>query len=645
MAAFKYKAFISYSHEDESWADWLHNQLEGYQPPADLNISTALSPIFQDKEELAASRGLSETIEAALLASEYLIVVCSPAAAASKWVQTEIEVFINQGRDDYIFCLIVDGAPNSFDEECLPGPLKHREPLAADVRGGGHARTNAVLRLIAGLLGVEFNDLRRREASIAVLPFRDLSPGGDQQYLSDGLAEELSSHLTQLRDLRVISRTSAFQFRGSDLTVAAIGEQLDATYVVEGSIQTMGNALRVRVQLIDVRTDATRWSSTYNRDLNDIFALQDEIASAVASELHRTVRNQGYVQDSVDGKAYELVLRARHLGKQFTQEALQKSNELLLQAVAIEPDYLEAWNGLAFNYTTQAGEGFEPDEVILEAKIAIAKVLAIDPHNTDALAGLGWLALRFDNDLPVAARYLQHALTRGSNTAHVLNSVGGLLVRLRRFDAAILVARYVTKLDPLNSFAHANLGVYSLFARRHDEAIAAYRTALEISPGFVGAHFAIGLALLEKGELPAALASMDQEPDDEYRCKGRAFAFCRQGEATAFQTELELLIATWGGEWPSEVAEVYAYAGMADEAFEWIDRDIDLSQGGGWAESVNNPVFGGIEKDARWQELLEKLKLAPKHLAGVDLILPEALRTPEEITTHTPLAPGHTVGK
>ena len=626
MAAFKYKAFISYSHHDTSWADWLHGQLEGYQPPADLHISTALAPIFQDKEELAASPGLSETIEAALLASEYLIVVCSPAAVASTWVQTEIERFISLGRDNNIFCLIVDGVPNSVDEECLPGPLQHREPLAADVRAGGHTRSNAMLRLIAGLLGVEFNDLRRREASIAVLPFRDLSPETDQQYLSDGLAEELSSQLTQLRDLRVISRSSAFQFRDSAMAVAAIGEQLDATYVVEGSIQTMGNALRVSVALIDVRTDSTKWSSTYNRDLNDIFALQDEIASAVASELHRTVRNQGHVQTTVDGKAYELVLRAKHLAQQFTQEALQKSNELLLQAVALEPDYLEAWNGLVSNYTTQAGEGFASEDVVVEAKDVIAKVLAIDPHNTDALSGLGWLALRFDNDLPAAARYLQRALTSGSNTAHVLNSVGGLLIRLRRFDDAILVSRYVTKLDPLNSYAHANLGVYSLFAGRHDQAIAAYRTALDISPGFVGAHFAIGLALLEKDELPAALISMDREADDEFRCKGRALVFWRQGQATAFQAELELLIATWGEDWPSEVAEVYAYAAMADQAFAWIYRDIDLSQGAGWAESVVNPVFDKIAKDVRWQTLLQKLALAPAQLAEIDLVLPEALQ-------------------
>ena len=620
MAAFKYKAFISYSHQDEVWADWLHAQLEGFEPPPDL---PHLSPIFQDKQELAAASGLSESIDAALAAAEFLLVICSPAAVASRWVSAEIERFINLGRADHIFCLIVDGIPHSADAECLPAPLQRREPLAADVRSEGHARNHALLRLIAALLGVEFNDLRKRESSIAVLPFRDLSADGAQQYLCDGLAEALSDELARLKNLRVISRTSASSFRQSTLGAAQIGEQLDATYVVDGSIQMSANALRARLQLIDVRTDAIKWSATFNKDLSEIFALQDEIALAVARELQQTVQHQARVPASENGEAYQLLLRAKHLASQFNESALERSNQLLRQALELEPDYLQAWNGLSVNYCTQVGEGYADQSKLSEAKAFAHQVLKSDPHNTDALSGLGWIALRFENDLSAAAGYLQRALTYGSRTSHVLNSAGGLLIRMRRLDDAIRVTRYVARQDPLNAHVHANLGAYCLFDGQYAQSIAAYTTALEISPVFVGANFATGLAYLLSGDAQAAMTSMQAETDEEFRTKGTAFVHWEQGNRVEFEETLATLIAKWGDVWPAEVAEVYAYAGMADEAFTWMNRDTDQDVGAGWAESVLNPVFHKIDQDERWHQFLVKFGLAPEQLADIAFVLPD----------------------
>lgn len=629
MAAFKYKAFISYSHQDESWASWLHRELEGYRPPDDLDQPARLSPIFQDREELAASSALSDSIEAALAASEFLIVVCSPSAVASKWVRTEIERFISFGREENILCLIVAGKPHDAESECLPEPLQKREPLAADVRGDSSARPNALLRMVAGLLRVEFNRLRRREASIALLPFRDLSPQGDKEYLADGFAEELLNRLTRLRDLRVISRASSFHFRDHELRATEIGRQLDATYVVEGSVRTMGTAMRVGVQLTDTRTDSIRWSMSYDRTLDDAFALQDEIAASVAVELHRTVRAQVSARKAVNAQAYQLLLRARHLARQFKREALERSNELLEEALQLEPEYLDLWNGLADNYGTQAGEGFgDPEERIRQSRRATEKVLSIDPGNAVALSQRAWIALRFDNDLKAAANDLQRALADGTHDARVLSTAAGLLTRMRRIEEGVAIARRVTKLDPLNSHAFANLGAFSLFAERYDEAIDAYRNALEISPGFVGANFAIGLALLEKGSLEAAAASIQQEGDEEFRTKGLAFLYWAQGDTDAFQAQLDHLIEAWGSVWPSEVSEVYAYAGMAEEAFEWIYRDTHLEQGAGWAECVLNPAYRKLRDDARWPGLLETLGLAPAQLAQIRFNLPDVLQLP-----------------
>jgi adenylate cyclase len=431
------------------------------------------------------------------------------------------------------------------------------------------------------------------------------------------------NHLTRLQGLRVISRTSSFQFRDTGLTIAEVGQRLDATYVAEGSIRSMGDALRVGVQLVDARTDATIWSKTYDRRLSDIFALQDEIAADVAGELHEAVSRQA--RQRVSAAAYQLVLRAKHLAKQFTRDALTRSNELLLEATTLEPDYTDAWNCLAANYGTQVGEGFLPLTALEDARAAIERVRAIDPDDVEALSGLAWLALRFDNDLPRAAEYLQRALAKGLNNIPVLNSAGGLLIRMRRPAEAILVAKHVAKLDPLNSFAFANLGVYSLFAGSLDEAIDAYRTALEISPGFVGGHFAIGLAQLLKGEPELALASMGREADDEFRTKGSAFAHFSLGDGARFQRELDHLIDTWGADWPSEVSEVYAWAGMEDEAFQWMNRD-PAGDGAGWAECVVNPVYHKLHDDPRWLAFLERFGLGPVQLARIDFRLPEGLQ-------------------
>ena len=626
VGEYRYKAFISYSHADERWATWLHGQLEGYEPPEALEIRERLEPIFRDRDELAASRDLNNTIKEALAVSESLIVVCSPNAVRSQWVNAEIEYFMALGRDENIYCLIVDGTPNDPQAECLPELLRTREPLAADARPESDGRSNAVLRLASSLLGVSFNDLRRRERSIAVLPFRDLSPAGDMEYLSDGIAEELSHALTQLRNLRVISRGSSFEFRDSSLATSEIGRRLDATYVVEGSIRLMKDTTRVAVQLTDARTDTTGWSKTYERKLAELFSLQDELAADVAAELHRKVAKRTHQDRPVNPQAHQLVLRAKHLASQFNREALERSNELLRQALALAPDYVDAWNVLSGNYAAQAGEGFVPtDEGIGESRAAIEKALAIDPENPGALAELGWLALRYDNDLTAAARYLEQALPRGLNDVPVLNASGGLLMRLRRLDEAIEVARRVIELDPLSSHAAANLGVYSLIAGHADEAIQAYLTALELSPSFVGGHYAIGLAWLQKHQYERAQESMRRETDEEFRTKGEALVCHSQGRTEEFQARLDRLIEQWGHLWPSEVAEVYAHAGDADAAFEWIARDIEASEGMGWAETVQHQVFASLVDDPRWPMFLEQINLAPAQLAAIEFRVPESL--------------------
>jgi tetratricopeptide (TPR) repeat protein len=293
-------------------------------------------------------------------------------------------------------------------------------------------------------------------------------------------------------------------------------------HILEGSVRKAGNEVRITVQLIEARSDTHLWSETYDRTLDNIFAIQDEIAEKVVSKLQISLLGSVPKVNETDPEAYALLLQARHLGLQFTPEALEQSNALYQQALAIAPEYAEAWCGLADNYATQAGERLRPyEEGINLAREAANNALKIDPDYAPALASLGWLAMRFDNDLAEGAQNIERALLQEPTNINVLGTAASLIERLGRLDEAIVLAEYVVARDPVNSIDHANLGVYRLYAGRLDEAIESYRTTLKLSPGFISAHYAIGVALLLKGKPSEALAAFEQEADEEYRVKAQ----------------------------------------------------------------------------------------------------------------------------
>jgi len=456
------------------------------------------------------------------------------------------------------------------------------------------------------------------DKSIAVLAFQDMSQDKDQEYLSDGIAEELLNLLAKIPELRVISRSSAFSFKGQNLELPEIAERLNVFHILEGSVRKAGNRVRITAQLIEARSDTHLWSETYDRELDDIFAIQDEIAATVVAQLKITLLGAAPHVQATDPEAYALFLQARHLGRLGTPEGWEQSNALYQQALAIDPDYAAAWNGLASNYSNQASFGQLPMvEGVTKAREAAEQALAIDPDYAPAHAGLGAIAMMYDNELAQAARHIERALQLDPANIDTIDWASALLHSLGRTDEAVTLAEYVTALDPVSPEGHNNLGYSYSYAGRWDEAIASLQTAQRLSPGRIGAYYVIGVCLLHNGEPGAALASIQQESFEAYRLLGLVASHYALGDQTASDAALDELIGKYGLEWAYSIAYVLAYRGEADRAFEWLGKAKEYDNPG-LLNIVVQPEFGNIESDPRWLPFLESIGRSPAQLDAIE---------------------------
>src|SRR5438552_14215297 len=266
------------------------------------------------------------------------------------------------------------------------------------------------------------------ENSIAVLPFVDLSAGKDQEYFSDGISEELLNLLAKIPQLQVTARTSSFSFKGKEVAVPEIARTLHVAHVLEGSVRKAGNSVRITAQLIKAGTDTHLWSQTYDRKLDDIFAIQDEIAADVVKQLKVTLLGVVPKARTTDPEAYALYLQAVQLGRQNTAEAFQQSDALYRKALAIDPRYAPAWAELARNFGNETNQGLLPGkEGFAQAREAAVKALAIDPDYAPAHANLGWIAMNGDNDLAAAAKHYERALALDPADLNILGNGARLL--------------------------------------------------------------------------------------------------------------------------------------------------------------------------------------------------------------------------
>jgi len=460
--------------------------------------------------------------------------------------------------------------------------------------------------------------------SIAVLPFVDMSQAKDQEYFSDGLSEELLNLLAKVPTLQVTSRSSAFSYKGKELKLSQVAKELGVAHILEGSVRKAGNRLRVTAQLIDARSDRHLWSETYDRSLDDIFAVQDEIAAAVVAQLKISLLGETPKAKTADPKAYAMYLQARQLNRQGGREGTAQALSLFEAALAIDPNLAPAWVGLAQCYTNQADAGYRTNEEGYRLGLEAArKALALDPKLASAHAKLGHILSAGIEDLQAATRSYERALELDPTNTDIIAAAMGFARGLGRFDQVITLGEYVAAHDPVNPFAFATLGATYGRAGRFDDAIAALRTSLRLAPGRGLTHYTLGMVLLQKGDAPAALGEFQLEPDESWRLDGLAQVYHALGRKPESDAALKEMIGKYERDSAWNVAYVYAFRGEAEQAFAWLDKAVEYKDPGLSLTAIL-PSFANIHQDPRWLPFLRKIGRAPEQLAAIkfDVKLP-----------------------
>ncbi len=464
------------------------------------------------------------------------------------------------------------------------------------------------------------------DKSIAVLPFVNMSDDADNEYFSDGIPEELLNLLSKISQLRVISRSSAFSFKGKGIAIPALAEQLNVAHVLEGSVRKVGNRVRITAQLIDARSDTHLWSETYDRTLDDIFATQDEIAARVVAQLKLTLLgNETLSVRKTDPEAYALFLQARYLRLQDNPEAYVKALHLYQESLAIDPDYPPALEGLAEMYVYHGLFGLLPvGEASRLARQTIDRAIAIDPDFAVGVAGLGWIAILYDHDMAAAARHFERALMLDPTDLDIIDGVAYVAEAIGRLDTALAFREYAVARDPAGPVGHFDLGLIYLKLGRPDDAATNVRTALALHPEHFGAWAVLGLALLANGETQAAVEAIEQETIEMYRLSGLAFAHYELGQQDDSDKFLAELIEKHAKKASTEVASVFAWRGDNDNAFKWLEKALENDETA-LSNVASHYTFRNLHDDPRWQPFLAKLGQSNTQLAAIkfDVQLPK----------------------
>jgi TolB-like protein/DNA-binding winged helix-turn-helix (wHTH) protein/Flp pilus assembly protein TadD len=510
--------------------------------------------------------------------------------------------------------------PVDWKTESSQAELEEVRPSTLRLRPNGRKWAIAgavVLLLLAGIGSYLWHQHRARQLaaidpSIAVLPFADLSQGRDQEYFSDGLADELTNDLEKIRGLKVIARSSAFQFKGKNEDLRTVGRKLGVANVLEGSVRREGNRVRITAALTKVDDGFQLWSETYDREIDDLFAVQDEIARAVSVALQVRILDPRLGTDSSHFRrnpaAYEPYLQAQYfLARGEDKGDLEKALGYVDQAIQLDPGFAPSWALRSLVINTAATIGLRDHEKsFLEARENAEKAIALDARSAAGYLALGWVKLGYEWDWDGSDAALKKAADLQPGSAVVLSYRAYLYECLGRLDEAIALTQEASILDPLRTNAY--LGALLLTAGRYDEAKASVEKALSMNQKLEGAHAKLGAILLAQGQAQAALAEMNAEPGEWEKLTGLALVYHALGRTHDSDAALSQLIATHAEDSPYQIAEIYAYRGEVDQAFAWLNRSY-VKRDPGLNQLKLDPLLKNLRANPRYFDLLRKMRL------------------------------------
>lgn len=446
--------------------------------------------------------------------------------------------------------------------------------------------------------------------SIVVLPFLDISPNRDQEYFSDGITDELLGLLSRSTDLRVSSRTSAFAYKGRNLPVSQIAERLKVSYVLEGSIRMSGNDVRITAQLIDAGDDVQLWSQSFDRKLEDIFAVHSEIAARVIKELREPLgaisEGPQREQPTENVEAYTYYLKGRYAWNRRTADSIDSALGFFQRAAALDPGYALAHAGIADVWIFRGWYSvLAPKETFPKAKSAIAKALAHDDQLAEAYASRAHVKFEFDHEWESAERDYQIAiaLDPGYSVAH--HWFGGFLSAMGRHDEGLQQALMARELDPLSMIINTWVGLRHYFARRYDVALEEYQKALELNPDFAPLQWHMGWALEQTGRydeaLQAARKAIELSGGNPLYLASLGHAYAKAGEHDRARAVLEQLANEAGRRHVSayHVAVIHGALGEVDQAMHWLQVAFE----------ERSPWIGYMAVDPRLDPLRDDLRL------------------------------------
>jgi TolB-like protein/DNA-binding winged helix-turn-helix (wHTH) protein/Tfp pilus assembly protein PilF len=461
-----------------------------------------------------------------------------------------------------------------------------------------------------------------RIESVAVLPFENLSGDPAQDYFADGMTEELVTSLGEVSELRVISRTSVMRFKGSRKPLPEIARELGVDAIVEGTVTRSGNHVRVTANLLHAATDHHLWANSYESELEDVLALQGNVARSIATTVRNKLLSPEPTQLTsprrVNPEAYEAYLKGKYYTSKWTEEGFKEAITSFRQSLDSDPTYAPAYAGLADVYNWMAMWGLQPStETYPTAKAAALKALELDKGLADAHAVLGQINLAFDWDWAGAEQELKRSIVLNPNSSTAHFYYGLFLTAMGRSDEAIKETGRALELDPLTPSSNLQLGWVLYYANRHDESIAQLRKTLAQTPDFPYANMELGWNYVQKGMYQEAVAecqrAVSRMPDEQVTLGscGRVYGLSgRRRDALALVDRLKKA-STRGYVDPYNVAMIYDGLDDDDHAFEWLDRAYRERSASLYGLRVDT-WSERLRSDGRFRDLLRRMNFPPQ---------------------------------